>query len=68
MSLLQTGSAAFERGGLYDRMAEMYRWYNAQSPSVLAVEPKHLLGRLPLKPTPLLAWAAARNWRVSPRP
>lgn len=62
MSKLVTGSAAFERGSLYDRMAEFYRWYNAQPVSPLAIDLRPVLAVLAVRPTPLLVWAKAQDW------
>ncbi len=62
MSKLVTGSAAFERGSLYDRMAEFYRWYNAQPTSPLAIDLRPVLAVLPVRPTPLLVWAGEQDW------
>jgi uncharacterized protein YbjT (DUF2867 family) len=62
MSKLVTGSSHFEPGSLYDRMAEFYRWYNAQPESPLAVDLKPVLAVLPVRPTPMLVWAKAQDW------
>jgi NAD(P)H dehydrogenase (quinone) len=63
MSKLVTGSALFERGNLYDRMAEFYRWYNGQPISPLAIDLRPVLALLPVRPTPLLRWAGKQDWR-----
>lgn len=62
MSKLVTGSATFEKGSLYDRMAEFYRWYNAQEVSPLAIDLRPALAVLGVRPTPLLVWAQAQDW------
>jgi len=62
MSKLVTGSASFEKGSLYDRMAEFYRWYNAQPISPLAIDLRPALAFLAVRPTPLLVWAKAQDW------
>lgn len=62
MSKLVTGSAAFERGSLYDRMAEFYRWYNAQPVSPLNIDLRPVLEKLAVRPTPLLVWASELDW------
>lgn len=62
MSKLVTGSATFEKGSLYDRMAEFYRWYNAQPVSPLAIDLRPVLSVLAVRPTPLLVWAKAQDW------
>lgn len=65
MSLLVTGSADFQPGSLYDRMAEFYRWYNAQPESPLAIDLRPVLAVLPVRPTPLLVWAGQHDWSDS---
>ncbi len=62
MSLLVTGSPAFAPGSIYDRMAQFYRWYNAQPTSPLAVDLRPVLAVLPVRPTPLLVWAQRQDW------
>lgn len=62
MSLLVTGSPDVEPHGMYDRMARFYRWYNAQPTSPLAVDLPSALAKLPITPTPLLAWARRQDW------
>ncbi len=62
MSKLVTGSAHFEPGSMYDRIAEFYRWYNAQPVSPLAVDLRPALAVLAVRPTPLLVWALAQDW------
>lgn len=62
MSKLVTGVEGFEPGSMYDRIADFYRWYNAQATSPLAVDLKPLLGTLAVRPTPLLAWAKQQDW------
>lgn len=62
MSLLVTGSAEVEPHGIYDRMAQFYRWYNAQPVSPVAVELEAALEKLPIQPTPLAAWARRQDW------
>lgn len=62
MSLLVTGSPDVEPHGIYDRMAEFYRWYNAQPVSPVAVDLAPALARLPITPTPLAAWAQRQDW------
>lgn len=62
ISELVTGSRDYEQGSITDRMAGFYRWYNAQPQSPLAIDLRPLLGRLPLRPTPLLVWAKRQDW------
>jgi NAD(P)H dehydrogenase (quinone) len=62
MSLLVTGSPDVEPHGMYDRMAQFYRWYNAQPVSPLAVDLAGVLRKLPIKPTPLIDWARRQDW------
>lgn len=62
MSLLVTGSAEYEPGSIYDRMAEFYRWYNTQPTSPLIVDLDPVLSIFPVKPTPLLEWAKTIDW------
>ncbi len=62
MSLLVTGSAEVEPHGMYDRMAQFYRWYNAQPVSPLEVDLEPVLAKLPIKPTPLEVWARRQDW------
>ena len=62
MSLLVTGSTEYEPGSIYDRMAEFYRWYNAQPTSPLTVDLDHVLSIFPIQPTPLLEWAKTIDW------
>lgn len=62
MSTLVTGSAHFEPGSMYDRIAEFYRWYNAQPVSPLAVDLRPVLAVLAVRPTPLLVWAKEQDW------
>ena len=62
MSKLVTGIDSFEPGSLYDRMAEFYRWYNAQPVSPLAIDLRPVLAVLPVRPTPLLVWAKRQDW------
>jgi NAD(P)H dehydrogenase (quinone) len=62
MSLLVTGSPDVEPHGMYDRMAQFYRWYNAQPLSPLAVDLTAALVKLPITPTPLVEWARRQDW------
>lgn len=62
MSRLVTGSESFEPGSIYDRMADFYRWYNAQPTSPLAIDLRPVLALLPVRPTPLLVWAKRQDW------
>ena len=62
MSKLVTGDAHFEPGSLYDRIAEFYRWYNAQPVSPLAVDLRPVLSVLAVRPTPMLVWAQQQDW------
>ncbi len=62
MSLLVTGSPDVEPHGMYDRMAQFYRWYNAQPVSPLVVDVASALTKLPITPTPLAAWARRQDW------
>lgn len=62
ISKLVTGKDDFEPGSIYDRMAEFYRWYNAQPVSPLDVDLRPVLKVLPVRPTPLLVWAGQQNW------
>ena len=65
MSLLVTGSAEVQPHSMYDRMAQFYRWYNAQPVSPLAVDLAPALARLPIEPTTLARWAAGKDWTTS---
>lgn len=65
MSLLVTGSAEFEPGSMYDRIAEFYRWYNAQPISPLIVDLRPVLVDLAVRPTPMLVWAQQQDWTVA---
>lgn len=62
MSLLVTGSPDVEPHGMYDRMAQFYRWYNAQPVSPLAVDLASALAKLPIRPTHLVDWARRQDW------
>ncbi len=62
MSLLVTGSPDVEPHGMYDRMAQFYRWYNAQATSPLAVDLAPALAKLPIAPTDLETWARRQDW------
>ncbi len=62
MSLLVTGSAEYEPGSIYDRMAEFYRWYNAQPISPLVVDLDPVLAIFPVTLTPMLEWAQTIDW------
>lgn len=62
MSLLVTGSAEYEPGSIYDRMAEFYRWYNTQPVSPLTVELEPVLKIFPVKPTSVADWAKTIDW------
>jgi uncharacterized protein YbjT (DUF2867 family) len=62
MSLLVTGSPDVEPHGMYDRMAQFYRWYNAQPVSPLAVDLAPALAKLPITPTDLETWARRQDW------
>ena len=62
MSLLVTGSPDVEPHGMYDRMAQFYRWYNAQPVSPLEVDVPAALAKLPIAPTPLVEWARRQDW------
>jgi uncharacterized protein YbjT (DUF2867 family) len=62
MSQLVTGSPDFEPGSMYDRIAEFYRWYNAQPVSPLAVDLRPVLVDLAVRPTPMLVWAKEQDW------
>jgi uncharacterized protein YbjT (DUF2867 family) len=62
MSLLVTGSPDVEPHGMYDRMAQFYRWYNAQPVSPLAVDLAPALAKLPITPTDLATWARRQDW------
>ncbi len=50
-------------GGMWDRVAAFYRWYNAEPQSPLAVDLSPALALLPVRPTPLLVWAKQIDWR-----
>ncbi len=63
MSLLVTGSVEVEKGGLYDRMAEFYRWYNRTEPSPLVADLEASTAALGRRPTTLLDWARRQDWR-----
>ena len=62
MSLLVTGSAEFEPGSIYERMASFYRWYNAQDVSPLIADLTEVLSIFPITPTPFATWAARQDW------
>lgn len=62
MSKLVTGADDFEPGGIYDRIAEMYRWYNAQPQSPLVVPAAASAALLGRPATPLAQWAARQDW------
>jgi len=62
MSLLVTGSPDVAPHGIYDRMAQFYRWYNGQPTSPLSLDLAPVLAKLPIAPTPLLAWARRQDW------
>lgn len=61
MSELVTGSREVQPHGIYDGMAAMYRWYNAQLRSPLVVEATAL--PLDVTLTPFHDWAARQDWR-----
>ena len=65
MSLLVTGSAQVQPHSMYDRMAQFYRWYNAQPVSPLAVDLGPALAKLPIEPTTLAQWAVGKDWTTS---
>jgi uncharacterized protein YbjT (DUF2867 family) len=65
MSLLVTGSPEVRPHSMYDRMAQFYRWYNAQPVSPLAVDLGPVLAKLPIRPTTLGEWAGAKDWTTS---
>lgn len=62
MSLLVTGSEQVEKGGLCDRMAEFYRWYNRTLPSPLVADLEASPAALGRTPTTLLDWARQQDW------
>ncbi len=62
MSLLVTGSPDVKPHSMYDRMAQFYRWYNAQPTSPLVVDMAASLAKLPITPTPLEDWARRQDW------
>lgn len=62
MSLLVTGSPDVEPHGMYDRIAQFYRWYNSQPVSPLSLDLAPVLAKLPITPTPLLEWARRQDW------
>jgi uncharacterized protein YbjT (DUF2867 family) len=62
MSLLVTGSPDVTPHSMYDRMAQFYRWYNAQPTSPLVVDMATALAKLPITPTPLVDWARRQDW------
>ncbi len=62
MSLLVTGSPTVTPHSMYDRMAQFYRWYNAQTISPLVVDMAASLARLPIVPTLLETWARRQDW------
>ncbi len=64
ISELVTGSRDYEPGSITDRMADFYRWYNAQPTSPLAVDMRPVFAELPYRPTPLLVWAKRQDWTV----
>ena len=62
MSLLVSGSPDVAPHSIYDRMAQFYRWYNAQPVSPLAVDLAPAMAKLPITPTSLADWAARQDW------
>jgi NAD(P)H dehydrogenase (quinone) len=62
MSKLVTGSPEYEPGSMYDRIAQFYRWYNAQPESPLAIDLRPVLAVLPVRPTPMLVWGLDQDW------
>lgn len=62
MSLLVTGSPEVAPHGIYDGMAQFYRWYNAQPSSPLVADVDAALAKLPIRPTPMAEWAARQDW------
>jgi NAD(P)H dehydrogenase (quinone) len=62
MSLLVSGSPDVAPHSIYDRMAQFYRWYNAQPVSPLVVDLAPMLAKLPIRPTSLAEWAATKDW------
>ena len=62
MSLLVSGSPDVPPHSIYDRMAQFYRWYNAQPVSPLAVDLGPALAKLPITPTSLAEWAGRQDW------
>ena len=62
MSLLVTGSPDVVPHSMYDRMAQFYRWYNAQPVSPVIVDMAAALAKLPITPTPLVEWARRQDW------
>lgn len=62
ISALATGSRHYEPGSFYDRMAKLYHWYNAQEPSVLAVDLASARALLDVAPTSFADWAARQDW------
>ena len=65
MSMLVTGSAEVQPHSMYDRMAQFYRWYNAQPVSPLAIDLAPALTKLPIRPTTLAEWAARKDWTTA---
>lgn len=62
MSKLVTGSEEVPPGSIYDGMAAFYRWYNQRAESPLAIDLRPVLGKLAVRPTPLLVWAGEQDW------
>ncbi|WP_156680657.1 SDR family oxidoreductase [Sphingomonas profundi] len=64
MSALVTGSREVRPASVYDGMARLYAWYNAQPSSPLACDPaaaRDLMGR---DPVDLESWAGRQHWRA----
>ncbi|MEM7569258.1 MAG: NmrA family NAD(P)-binding protein [Pseudomonadota bacterium] len=62
MSLLVTGKAEVEPLSIYDRMAEMYRWYNAQDTSPLMLDAQAPAALFGVTLTSLEEWAKTQDW------
>lgn len=62
MSMLVTGSETIEPNSIYHGMAQFYAWYNDQPRSPLTVDPALAKDLLGVTATPLVDWAATKDW------
>lgn len=62
MSLLVTGNPDVEPESIYERMADFYRWYNAQAASPLVVDAQAAADIFGVALTPISEWAKQHDW------